>query len=894
MSKQKKKNKKKSRKNKIRLYSNRQEENNLERQLNKNPRDDKARYQLAQYYLESNQAEKALDTALPLAQNISNENKGKQAIVYRFIAFAALYANNPDVADAYSKLGINLAPDNLDFYFVSAIISARQSKFESAKKSAEKYLDIHKNIRIGDEISNPLDHSHTMKYQLLSAYGAVLNELSEKEKAEDILIRAIEENPDFESSYVNLAVLYKSQGDFSKSLEIIKKGLKHNPGFAKLRRMTESSEKHATISACMIVKNEEDFLPRCLESIKDVVDEIILVDTGSTDRTIEIAKQFGCKIHHYPWKGDFSSARNESMKYATKDWIFIIDADEEFPPEGIPQLRLVTGQNECEIISISVINKSLETGQVTSFLPSVRLIKTHLGLKYYGIVHNRLDIPAELPVLRSEIQLYHYGYDIARDKLNKKLERSRKLLEKQLDKNPDDVYANFNIAQLLRGYENSSSVEISKRIVGHADRVIKNPESKLPQYFGQRIMARYQKAMGLCAMRKYEEAELCCLKALEEKPDYLDPILTLGDIYNYLSDFEKAKKYYHLYLDSQKKYDAGDEKDNIILHNLEARHKAWFGLGLVGEREDNLKDSIYAFRRVLKNKDPYLDASLRLGKLYLDNDYLSEAEELFLKEISRNEKEALAYHGLGCVFALSEREVEAIPYLKTAIELNPELSECRLMLGQLQTRAGDFDIGVENIISAAESNPSNAKINFDAGNSLFELRNFEKSVECYMKALEVSPEDIEILNNLGNCYFKMKQFNRAEGIYQKLLKINPDYWPAYRNLGLSYYSNQNPGKAIEVLMHYSIKHPEDIIVYSVIGYCMSSVGMYKEAIVCFEKYLTSYPNDYKCIFEMADSYYKLGAIDAARMGYLQVLNIAPEYTKARQRLNNLEQPVAAD
>ena len=89
------------------------------------------------------------------------------------------------------------------------------------------------------------------------------------------------------------------------------------------------TNKGVTISACMMVKNEEAFLPRCLESIKDVVDEIIVVDTGSTDRTAEIAKSYGAKVYHHPWENNFSKHRNQSISYATGDWIFILDGDEE-------------------------------------------------------------------------------------------------------------------------------------------------------------------------------------------------------------------------------------------------------------------------------------------------------------------------------------------------------------------------------------------------------------------------------------------------------------------------------------------------------------------------------------------------------------------------------------
>ena len=73
------------------------------------------------------------------------------------------------------------------------------------------------------------------------------------------------------------------------------------------------------ISACMIVKNEEEFLPNCLNSIKDAVDEIIIVDTGSTDNTIAIAKNFGAKVYHHPWNDSFSEARNRYLNYASGD-----------------------------------------------------------------------------------------------------------------------------------------------------------------------------------------------------------------------------------------------------------------------------------------------------------------------------------------------------------------------------------------------------------------------------------------------------------------------------------------------------------------------------------------------------------------------------------------------
>src|SRR5690606_26419850 len=83
-----------------------------------------------------------------------------------------------------------------------------------------------------------------------------------------------------------------------------------------------------TISLCMIVKNEEAVLARCLDTVKDLVDEINIVDTGSTDRTVEIANQYTDRVFHFAWTGKFADARNESFKYATKDYILYLDADD--------------------------------------------------------------------------------------------------------------------------------------------------------------------------------------------------------------------------------------------------------------------------------------------------------------------------------------------------------------------------------------------------------------------------------------------------------------------------------------------------------------------------------------------------------------------------------------
>ena len=99
----------------------------------------------------------------------------------------------------------------------------------------------------------------------------------------------------------------------------------------KKNRNRKKNNTHAgtTLSLCMIVKNEESCLDRCLKSVSTFVDEIIIVDTGSTDNTIDIARRYIARVFEIPWEDDFAAARNISLQYAEKDWILILDADEE-------------------------------------------------------------------------------------------------------------------------------------------------------------------------------------------------------------------------------------------------------------------------------------------------------------------------------------------------------------------------------------------------------------------------------------------------------------------------------------------------------------------------------------------------------------------------------------
>ncbi|MEH7525214.1 glycosyltransferase family 2 protein, partial [Bacillus sp. JJ1503] len=142
-----------------------------------------------------------------------------------------------------------------------------------------------------------------------------------------------------------------------------------------------------TISLCMIVKNEETYLRRCLESVKNQVDEIIIVDTGSTDSTIGIAEEFETSIFTYEWDKDFAAARNFSLEKAKSDYILVLDADEYLDEDTNLQMVI----NEKKDFYIINLKNYMDGGYITIH-QAIRLFKNKMNLKYYGKIHEHLNI----------------------------------------------------------------------------------------------------------------------------------------------------------------------------------------------------------------------------------------------------------------------------------------------------------------------------------------------------------------------------------------------------------------------------------------------------------------------------------------------------------------------
>jgi len=165
-----------------------------------------------------------------------------------------------------------------------------------------------------------------------------------------------------------------------------------------------------TISVCMIIKNEAKVLKRCLDSIKDIVDEIIIVDTGSTDNSVEIALSYTDNVHHFKWIDDFSAARNYSFSFATKDYIYCADAD-EFLDEINRNKFLELKENlekDTDIVQMYYKNQ-LSYNTVYNFDRELRpkLYRRSRNFLFEGPVHEAVPVTDDLKVITCEIDITH-------------------------------------------------------------------------------------------------------------------------------------------------------------------------------------------------------------------------------------------------------------------------------------------------------------------------------------------------------------------------------------------------------------------------------------------------------------------------------------------------------
>lgn len=193
-----------------------------------------------------------------------------------------------------------------------------------------------------------------------------------------------------------------------------------------------------SLSVCIICKNEEFSIRQCLDSVVDIADEIIIVDTGSTDATLNIANQYTSNIYTYNWNNNFSDARNFSLSKATKDWILVIDCDEQLLPITKNKLSILLSDTHVNAYCINIL---LPIDECFEKIPMCRLFRNNNGYKYKNKLHEQIIHCINPSTIKDcHMSILHLGYNsdvlIQKDKLN----RNINILQEYTDDEKDCFY----------------------------------------------------------------------------------------------------------------------------------------------------------------------------------------------------------------------------------------------------------------------------------------------------------------------------------------------------------------------------------------------------------------------------------------------------------------------
>lgn len=560
------------------------------------------------------------------------------------------------------------------------------------------------------------------------------------------------------------------------------------------------------LSLCMIVKNEETNLPRCLDSVRGVVDEIVVADTGSTDRTVEIAEAYGAKVVHFPWCDDFSAARNESLRHATKEWILWLDADETLEASSIPTLRegLVRPQFGGYMMQILNFMSDGEGTDVFTHRPC-RLFRRLPRVRFEGRIHEQvMQSIAEsgLPVANlAGARILHYGYSPTAMQERGKTDRTLSLIQAELERDPENVFHQFNLANtyyVAGRYEEAATV-----LAGCADRIherqdfcatayhlwasamvnLNRPEEALTAC--QAADARgvespaieFSRATALYQLGRHNEA----LEAVERTRSMPWKDETTGD---YTVTTFKLR-----FVEGQCRLASGDTEAAVACFEDSLRESPDYPLG-----HYFLALALAKLGRAREAVDhaliPVDDAKIGNSALLLASHLLSDLSEYrraaqVAGQLSRRMPENEELWARWLHFAEKAEDWQEINAAYSARAEHGELSaDMFINWGRACASLQDWDRALAHMKDAIDLEPTNANAMFNAGDLLYKLGAYNEAADAYQAALRLDPKHADGWFVLGNALFQLRVFEGAKVAFQQALQLRPGHEEAKHNLEL--------------------------------------------------------------------------------------------------------------
>lgn len=557
------------------------------------------------------------------------------------------------------------------------------------------------------------------------------------------------------------------------------------------------------VSACLIVRDEAKTLDQCLASVKPVVDEIVVVDTGSTDDSKEIARRYGAKVLDFAWCDDFAAARNASLEAATGDWALWIDADEELTPASHEAIREAVIRPQFGGFFVRIVNFLADESAAAQYVHRpIRLFRLNPAIRFTGRIHEQIS-----PAINAQgrpcanldgVEMLHYGYLPSAMREKGKLERTISLLEREVAERPDDSFQWYNLANVFSVAGRYADAERAAReamrsfpprasfvaSVYHLLAVALveqgRPEEalavcdELDARGNENVINRFNRAHALLRAGRAPEALAAAegLFAMEWDPDLTGDygivthkkwvlrgqiLAQLGRLDEALADFDRAL--------------AVDPAFNVT------RYSKATVLGALGRHREALEvfeggfdDSHLEFpcrRGAVRSMMELGDTveALRLAEETWGRFRTPDAWVLWMAAVERCDDASAAVRAYGAYQEVGEPTPQMLVNWGRALE-----------------RVGRLDAALQCMGEAIKRAPHDANGHFNCADLLYRMGLFAEAAHVYQAGLREQPASAQGWFCLGNALAQLDVNEGARIAYGKALELAPDHAEARFNL----------------------------------------------------------------------------------------------------------------
>lgn len=659
---------------------------------------------------------------------------------------------------------------HIDSHFVLTLVYYDQKKWQNMMHHANLYLKHCERLRNNPEdFGTVMSSSANMAWNILVLMGISSYENGDTMKAEENFQAAISDCRNPHQILRAVGIYYYNKGVHSEAGKYLKRAYEIEPEDSMiddiLKKLVSERSGKPTISCCMIVKNEEEFLEKCLSSVKDYVDEIIIVDTGSTDSTVEIAKKFTDRVYFHAWENSFSKARNQAMQYATKDWIFQIDGDEELMEGSGGRLRqTVENTGDHDVVYVKILC-SYANGSKVSLHNFERLFRNNGKIHYEGSVHNR--VVGWKDPFYSEIELWHYGYDVEEQKAQEKFERTTKLLKGEIEKDPENpLHHHYLSASYVSRGLFKEALEAAQHTIS-----LVNDQQNVHSVFS---WTYFIASMALYKMGRFDQAREYAVKALEKYPEHMDSYYILTVLAGEKGEWDDVLSHGKRFLQTLEKFQNGSRNTGLVLNNTMNEGPAinmLMGHACHYKHFDNEMDDFY--NKAYEIADEKWRIHWNIGSYHMDTSLDMDKAKYFLNlAIKEAPEEHDAWYMMGklnnkCGIADEERIC-----LEKVVEIGTEDSFVFTRLFSLYLETEQLDKALKTAGMIENTTPDVYSGLLKLGTFFIEKGQLKQSIKSYMTAAEKIPGSPDAWISLGEITLSMGRLEESQSFFETALNIN--------------------------------------------------------------------------------------------------------------------------